>query len=181
MAKKRIATAALAGCFGCHMSLLDLDEVVVALTELVDFDRSPIDDLKHISARCDVGIVEGACTNEENVEVLREFRRNCDVLVALGDCATMGGICAMRNLVPLQECLEEAYLDGPSVYNPSGDLPSDSELPLLLDRVRPCHEVVKIDVHVPGCPPSAEAILQTLQALLEGRPIPRSHPLLHYD
>lgn len=181
MSKKRIATTSLAGCFGCHMSLLDLDEVLLDLAQLVDFDRSPVDDLKHISQHCDVGIVEGGCANADNVEVLHEFRRNCDVLVSLGDCATMGGIPAMRNLVPLEECLAEAYRHGPSVHNPSGGIPGDAELPLLLDRVRPCHEVVHVDVHLPGCPPSAEAILQTLQALLQGRPVPRAHPLLKYD
>ena len=99
MAKKRIATTSLAGCFGCHMSILDIDERILELAEIVDFDRSPIDDIKHISQRCDVGLIEGGCCNAENVETLREFRENCDVVISLGDCATMGGIPALRNLV----------------------------------------------------------------------------------
>lgn len=181
MAKKRIATTSLAGCFGCHMSILDIDERILDLAELVDFDRSPIDDLKHISQRCDVGLIEGGCCNAENVEVLREFRRNCDVVVSLGDCATMGGIPAMRNLVPLEECLIEAYRDGPSVWNPTGRLPDDPELPLLLDRVRPAHEVVRIDYHMPGCPPSAETIWHTLVALLTGESADLPYSLIKYD
>lgn len=181
MAPKRIATTSLAGCFGCHMSILDLDERILALAEQVDFDRSPINDLKHITGRCDIGLVEGGCCNAENVEVLREFRRNCDVLVALGDCATMGGIPALRNLVPLHECLDEAYRQGPSVHNPMDRVPDDPELPLLLDRVYPCHEVVKVDVFLPGCPPSADAIWEALTALLAGRAPDLSHPLLKYD
>ena len=181
MAKKRIATTSLAGCFGCHMSILDIDERILELAELVDFDRSPIDDIKRISRRCDVGLIEGGCCNEENVEVLREFRRNCDVVVSLGDCATMGGIPALRNLVPTQECLDEAYRNGPSVHNPEGHLPNDPELPLLLDRVYPCHEVVKIDYHLPGCPPSAETIWQALVALLSDKPADLPYELLKYD
>lgn len=181
MARKRIATTSLAGCFGCHMSMLDIDERILQLAELVDFDRSPIDDLKHIAQRCDVGLVEGGCCNAENVATLREFRRQCDVLVSLGDCATMGGIPALRNLVPLEECLAEAYLRGPSVHNPAGKLPDDPELPLLLDRVRPAHEVVKIDYHLPGCPPSAEAIWQTLVALLGDGKVELPYALIKYD
>ena len=47
MAKPRIATTSLAGCFGCHMSMLDIDERILELVELVDFDKSPINDKKH--------------------------------------------------------------------------------------------------------------------------------------
>ncbi len=179
--KKRIATTSLAGCFGCHMSVLDIDDRILQLAELVDFDRSPIDDYKHITQQCDVGLIEGGCANEENVEVLREFRANCDVLISLGDCATMGGIPALRNLVPLKECFEEAYLNGPSVFNPSGQIPNDVELPLLLNKVYPCHEVVKIDYHLPGCPPSADTIWQALVALLTGKPADLPYELIKYD
>ncbi len=109
MAKPRIATASLCGCFGCHMSLLDIDERLLALVERVDFDRSPIDDIKTLSGPVDIGLVEGGCCNEENVHVLREFRKHCKVLVAVGDCAISGGVPALRNRVPLEECLREAF------------------------------------------------------------------------
>ncbi len=181
MTRKRIATTSLAGCFGCHMSILDIDERFLALADLVEFDRSPIDDIKHISRRCDIGIIEGGCCNEENVETLREFRRNCNVLIALGDCATMGGIPALRNNIPLEQCLLEAYRDGPSVQNPSGLIPNHPELPLLLDKVYPCHEVVRIEYFLPGCPPSAETIWQALVALLEGRQADLPYELIKYD
>jgi len=181
MGKPRIATASLAGCFGCHMSLLDTDERILALVEVVDLDRSPLDDLKGFAGRCAVGLVEGGCANQENVRVLREFRAHCDVLVSVGDCATMGGLPAMRNLVPLEECLAEAYRGGPTVFNPRGELPSDPELPLLLDRVYPCHEVVKMDYHLPGCPPSADALWRALTAILERRPIAPPCEPVPYD
>ncbi len=181
MAKPRVATTSLAGCFGCHMSLLDIDERILTLIEKVDFDRSPIDDLKHISQRCAIGLVEGGCCNEENVHVLHEFRKNCDILVAVGDCATMGGIPAMRNNIPLQECIDEAYRDGVTVYNPDQLTPDDPEIPLLLNRVYPCHEVVKMDYFLPGCPPSGDALWAALTALLSGKPIELPYELLKYD
>jgi len=181
MGKPRVATTSLAGCFGCHMSLLDIDERILTLVEKVDFDRSPIDDIKHISQRCAIGLIEGGCCNEENVHVLHEFRENCDILVSVGDCATMGGIPAMRNNIPLKECIDEAYRDGVTVYNPNQITPDDPDIPLLLNRVYPCHEVVKLDYYLPGCPPSGDAIWAALTALLSGEPIQLPYELLKYD
>jgi NAD-reducing hydrogenase small subunit len=163
------------------MSLLDIDERILQLAEIVEFDKSPIDDYKRINGRCAVGLIEGGCCNEENVAVLRAFRSQCDVLVSVGDCATMGGIPALRNMVPLQECLREAYLEGPTVHNPKRQLPDDAELPLLLDKVYCCHEVVKIDYHLPGCPPSADTLWAALTALLGGKPMNLPYGLLKFD
>ena len=181
MGKPKVATASLAGCFGCHMSLLDIDDRILQLVELIEFHKSPINDIKEFSERCAVGLVEGGCANEENVRVLQDFRRNCDTLIAFGDCATMGGIPAMRNNIPLEECLQEAYVNGVTVYNPSGQIPNDSEIPLLLNRVYPTHEVVKIDYHLPGCPPSADMLWECLVALLTDKPIELPYELIKYD
>ena len=181
MTKPKIATTSLCGCFGCHMSLLDIDERIVQLAELVEFDRSPVDDIKELTGPVDVGLIEGGCCNEENVKVLREFREHCKVLVSVGDCAINGGVPAMRNMVPLVECYREAYLNGPSVDNPSGRIPDDPEIPLLLDKVYPAHEVVKIDYHLPGCPPSADTLWAALGALLGGRNVELPYELIKYD
>ena len=181
MAKPKVATASLCGCFGCHMSILDIDDRILQLIDLIDFNKSPIDDIKVFTARCAVGLVEGGCCNEENVRVLQDFRKNCDILIALGDYATMGGIPAMRNTVPLHECLEEAYRNGPTVYNPSGAIPNDAEVPLLLDKVYPCHEVVKIDYFLPGCPPPADTLFQAIAALLHDQPVDLPYELIKYD
>lgn len=181
MAKPKVATASLAGCFGCHMSILDIDERILKLFELVDFHKSPIDDIKTFSEHCLVGIIEGGCCNEENVHVLKDFRKNCDVLIALGDCATMGGIPAMRNNIPLKECFDEAYQNGPTVYNPKKVYPCDKELPIILNKVYPLQEIVKIDYYLPGCPPSADTIWQTLVALLTNKPADLPYELIKYD
>jgi NAD-reducing hydrogenase small subunit len=177
-AKLRVATTSLAGCFGCHMSLLDIDERLIDLIELVDFDRTPITDIKRIG-RCDLGIIEGGAANAENVEVLRSFREHCRILVAMGACAIDGGIPAMRNSFALSECLEEAFIDGVGLANRG--IPNDPELPLLLNQVHPIHEIVKVDYFLPGCPPSGDAIWTFLTALLEGRPIQLPYRQLHYD
>jgi len=181
MGKPRIATTSLCGCFGCHMSLLDLDERILDLVEVVEFDRSPLDDQKEIGTNVKIGLIEGGCANEENVAVLREFRKHCEILVSVGDCATTGGVPALRNMVPLEECLNEAYRDGPSVHNPDGRIPDDPEIPRLLDKVYPAHEVVKIDYLLSGCPPSADTLWAALTALLSDEEVELPYELLKYD
>jgi NAD-reducing hydrogenase small subunit len=171
MAKVKVATTALTSCFGCHMSILDIDERLLDLLELVEFDKSPIDDKKEFTGMVDVGIIEGGVSNDENLEVVRDFRKHCKILISLGECAIQGNIPAYRNMVPLKECLEEAYFNGPTVVNPSGKVPDDPDIPILMNKVYPVHEVVKVDYFIPGCPPPADEIWAILSALLTGKPI----------
>jgi NAD-reducing hydrogenase small subunit len=176
--KIRVATASLCGCFGCHMSLLDIDERILDLVQIVEFDRTPLTDIKEIG-QCDIGIIEGGVANAENVEVLREFRAHCKTLVALGACAVNGGIPAMRNRFQLKECLLESYVNGIGVHNPM--IPSDTEIPMLLNKVHPIHEVVRVDHFLPGCPPSGDTIWTFLTELIEGKPISFPYEQIHYD
>ena len=94
---------------------LDIDERILDLIQLVEFNKSPIDDIKKFTKPVDIGIIEGGCCNSENIEVLKAFRANCDILISLGECAIMGGLPALRNGIPIEECLAEAYFDGPTV------------------------------------------------------------------
>ena len=179
MGKPLVATAPFTGCFGCHMSLLDIDERILDLVQLIEFDKSPINDIKTFSRPVDVGLHEGGISNEENLEWLLEFRKYCKILIAVGQCAITGGVPAMRNTVSLKECLEEAYLNGPTVVD--GVIPNDPDIPILLDKVYPCHEVVKIDYFLPGCPPSADTLWAALTALLTGKDVGLPYELVKYD
>jgi NAD-reducing hydrogenase small subunit len=182
MSKPVVATTSLAGCFGCHMSFLDIDERILELVELVEFNKSPIDDIKTFTKQCDIGIIEGGCCNSENVHVLQEFRKNCKILISLGECAIMGGLPAMRNGIPVKECLEEAYFDGPTVgLNSEKIIPNDEELPHILDRVYPAHEVVKIDYFLPGCAPRADLIWNALVALVTGNEMDLPYEVVKFD
>ncbi|SFM18158.1 NADP oxidoreductase [Nitrosomonas communis] len=176
--KLKLATTSLAGCFGCHMSFLDMDERIVELLEHIEFDRSPFTDIKQLG-HCDIGLIEGGVCNAENVHVLRTYRASCRILVAVGACAINGGVPAMRNHFSLQECLEEVYLKSPDMINPH--IPNDPELPLLLDKVYPVHEVVKVDYFLPGCPPSADTFYRFLSELIEGKEPQIGKVELRYD
>ncbi|WP_457665969.1 NADH-quinone oxidoreductase subunit B family protein [Thiolapillus sp.] len=174
----RIATTSLAGCFGCHMSFLDIDERLIELSKKIEFDRTPLTDIKKLG-HCDIGLIEGGMGNTENFDLLREFREKCDILVSMGACAINGGIPAMRNSFGLKECLETAYVEGIGVTD--AQIPSDPEIPLLLNKIHPLHEVVKIDYFLPGCPPPAEMFWTFFDQLLNQQPIEFTYSQIHYD
>lgn len=166
MEKIKIATVWLESCAGCHMSFLDIDEAIIDLANLVEFGRSPITDIKNFSD-VTVGIVEGSVGNTEEEEVLRELRAHCKILMAWGDCACFGGVCAMRNTFDKEDVLRRGYIETESTYQ--GKIPCPPGIPALLDQVKPVNQIVKVDCYVPGCPPEAGAIQYALNELLAGR------------
>jgi len=93
----------------------------------------------------------------------------------------MGGLPALRNGIPVRECLEEAFLNSPTVAAEDRIIPNDEEIPIVLDKVYPCHEIVKIDAFLPGCPPSADLIWEALTALVEGRPLSLTYEMIKFD
>jgi NAD-reducing hydrogenase small subunit len=181
MAKVKIATDWLAGCAGCHMSLLDIDERIIQLLESVEFTSSPVTDLKHPpEGGVTVGILEGAISNTHNIEVAKQMRERCQILIAIGDCATFGGVVAMRNLCGTGAALNRAYLETESVVD--GLIPDSPELGVPLETVTGVDKVVKVDLFIPGCPPSADALFYAISELLAGRtPIVLPPELFKYD
>ena len=166
MAKVKVASVWLEGCSGCHMSFLDIDAAIIDLANAVEFTRTPITDIKEFP-EVDVGIVEGSVGNTEEEEVLRELRAHCKILMAWGDCACFGGVCAMRSSFNKEEVLKRGYIETESTYK--GKIPCPPGVPALLDQVKPVNHVVKVDCYVPGCPPEAGVILYALKELLAGR------------
>jgi NAD-reducing hydrogenase small subunit len=168
MAKPKVASDWLCGCAGCHMSFLDIDERIVKLVELVDLRSTPITDLKHPDASgVDVGILEGGINNTTNEEVAKLMRKRSKILVALGDCAVFGGVPAMRNFFTIEESLKRAYVETESTDS-NGLVPHSPEL-ATMTRVRAIHEVVPVDIYIPGCPPDADIIFYALSELAQGR------------
>jgi len=163
--KVRLATIWLDGCSGCHMSLLDTDQRLVEIAPLIDLVYGPLVDLKGFPEGVDVTLVEGAVSSEEDLHKIRQVRERTRILVSLGDCAVTGNVPAMRNKFGAQAVLKRAYLENSTL---DGQVPREI-IPLLLPMSRPVHELVAVDVFVPGCPPSADLIFSVLTDLLEGR------------
>ena len=169
MAKVKIASDWLDTCSGCHMSLLDIDERIVELLNHVEITSSPITDLKHPPKEgVTVGILTGALSNDHQMEVAERMRERSQILIAMGDCAVFGGICTMRNFFDTEEVLRMGYIESESTDS-EGFIPRSPELAKLFDRVMAVNEAVKVDVHIPGCPPPADAIWFALTELLAGR------------
>jgi NAD-reducing hydrogenase small subunit len=162
--KKKLATVWLDGCSGCHMSLLDMDERLIDLSDQFELVYSPFVDHKVFPETVDISLVEGSVSTDADEHKVRLVREHTAILVALGDCAVTGNVPSMRNAFTVDSILERA-----SSGVTEGHPVQFQGLPTLLPHVRPVHELVKVDVFVPGCPPSADTIYSLLSELLAGR------------
>jgi NAD-reducing hydrogenase small subunit len=165
MTKAKLATVWLDGCSGCHMSLLDMDERLLELSAQFDLVYSPLVDFKTFPQDVDVVLVEGSVSSNEDEEKIRMIRERTKTLVSLGDCAVTGNVPSMRNAFGVDAIMDRAYRENAATQRQT---PTQG-VPYLLPRVRPVHEVVPVDVFVPGCPPSADTIYNVLRELLAGR------------
>ena len=172
--RKRLATVWLAGCSGCHMSFLDLDEWLIELAEQAEIVYSPVaSDQKRYPDDVDIALVEGGVANTDNLLLLHEVRDRTRTLVSFGDCAITANIPGMRNMLQgADPVLRRGYLE---LADQSAQRPNTpGVIPELLERVLPVHELVPVEVFLPGCPPSAQRIRAVLQSLLRDQK-PLSH------
>ncbi len=179
--KPRVATVWLGGCSGCHMSLLDMDERLLELAATMDLVFSPFMDVKEFPADVDVTLVEGAIANADHWRMIHRVRERTKTLVALGDCAVTGNVTALRNpLGGAAPVLRRVYGDAFVVSAPAepraerAGPPDEARIvPPLVDTVLTLRALVRVDLYVPGCPPSADTIYHALTELAAGR-----HPQL---
>jgi NAD-reducing hydrogenase small subunit len=155
----KLATVWLDGCSGCHMSMLDTDERLIELAGQIEVVWGPYVDAKEFPPDVDVTLVEGAISSVEDLHKIQMVRERTKLLVSLGDCAVTGNVPAMRNHFGARAVLQTGY---------DGTAPREV-VPALLEAVRPVHEVVPVDLFVPGCPPSADLIHFVLSELIAGR------------
>ncbi|MBE9128047.1 MULTISPECIES: oxidoreductase [unclassified Coleofasciculus] len=181
MDKIRLATVWLCGCSGCHMSFLDLDEWLIDLAEMVDLVYSPVgSDIKDYPGNVDVCLVEGGVANEENLELIHKVRERTKLLISFGDCAVTANVPALRNMLGGAEpVLKRCYLE---LGDANPQLPKfPGIVPELLDRVCPVHEVVEVDLFMPGCPPPAARIRAVIEPLLRGeKPVMTGRKMLKF-
>ena len=165
MKKVKLATVWLDGCAGCHMSLLDMDMGILAVAGKADIVYGPLVDAQEFPDGVDVTLVEGAVSSQDDVHKIQKIRQNTRILVSLGDCAVTGNVPSMRNGIPVNKLLQTVYVDR---AQENRGAPTD-RVPPLLKQARPVRDYVKVDLHAPGCPPSAQAIFALVSDLLEGR------------
>ncbi|MDP3063614.1 MAG: oxidoreductase [Chloroflexota bacterium] len=184
MSKLKLALYWAAGCGGCDVAVLDINEKILDLAAIADIVLWPIAmDFKYSDVESqpdgaiDVCLFNGAIRNSEQEELARLLRKKSKVLVAFGACACFGGIPALGNFTNRDEIFRRAYLEAPSVEAGNETLPQTStmvpegelELPEFYDRVQTLPDVVPVEYYVPGCPPTQSQILALVDALATGK------------
>jgi len=173
----KIASDWLNACSGCEIAIVDMGERLLKVLELVDFVHIPVlMDHKYYGQtgagdhldipEADVGILSGGIRNEEHLEVAREMRQKCKAIIALGTCATHGGIPSLVNSYANEDMLARYY--GTESTDPVDAYPSEG-VPPLLDGCYALDEKIDVDIYLPGCPPHPDQVFNALTAFLEGR------------
>lgn len=172
-----LASEWLNACSGCEISLLDLGERLLDVLSLVDIVHMPVlldhkyfgqtGDKKHMDIpEAQVGLISGGIRNEEHAEIAAHMRSRCKVIIALGTCATHGGIPALANSFPVSDLLERCFTTETTDENPKTFVPP---VPRLLDTCSALDEHITVDVYLPGCPPHPDQLFSALTALVQGK------------
>ncbi len=154
----RLATLWLSGCSGCHMSLLYTDGFLLELAAAVELVHSPLADSPEMPDGVDLLLVEGGVGTGHDRERALLARTRSRLVASLGDCAITGNVPALRNPFGTAPVIRQVY---GADWRPDG-------LPQLLPAVLPLHQVIPVDLFVPGCPPDPERIRTLLAAVIGG-------------
>ncbi len=150
----KVAVWKFASCDGCQLMLLDCERELLTLGEVVEFAHFPEASSARVEGPYDLSIVEGSITTAHDAEQIQRVRRESRFLVAIGACATAGGIQALRNFRDVQGFLEAVYAE-----------------PAYIDTLAasaPISEHVSVDLELRGCPIAREPLLETIRAALRG-------------
>ena len=153
--RPRLAVFKFSSCDGCQLSLLDCEDELLELAGRVEVAYFLEATSRAARGPYDVGLVEGSISTPADVERIRRVRRACRTLVAIGACATTGGIQALRNFGRL------AVVAG-AVYPEPGRLK-------VLETSTAVSDHVPVDLELHGCPIDRQVLLDALAALLQGR------------
>src|SRR5271157_5589644 len=108
-AKPKIAVFKFASCDGCQLSLIDAEDELLAVVGAVDIAYFPEVTRTMLKGPYDIGLVEGSVTTHGDAQRIQEVRRQCKTLIAIGACATAGGIQALRNWKDVDEFVRVVY------------------------------------------------------------------------
>jgi sulfhydrogenase subunit delta len=153
--KPLIAVFKFASCDGCQLALLDAEDELLALAGEVEIANFPEASRRVLKGPYDIGLVEGSITTPHDVERIREVRKQSRALIAIGACATAGGIQALRNWKDVKDFARIVY--------PSPEYIS------ALDRSMPVGSYVHVDFELRGCPINKMQLLEVVNAFLNGR------------
>lgn len=179
-AKKRVAMFWASSCGGCDISLLEIGDRILTLAEMADLAFWPcVADFKYHDVErlpdghIDLCFFNGGVRNSEQEQIARLLRSKSRTLIAYGACACDGGIPALGNLASRKEIFATVYHSNLSTDNPAGveprarlETPAGTlHLPVFYEAVFRLSDVVSVDWELPGCPPQADRVWETIAAL----------------
>ena len=153
--RPKVAVFKFASCDGCQLSLLDAEDELLLVAGAIDIANFPEASRRVVKGPYDIGLVEGSITTPHDVERIREIRKQCRVLIAIGACATAGGIQALRNWKDVKEFTRTVY--------------ASPEYISTLDRSMPVGSYVHVDFELRGCPINKGQLLEVINAYLNKR------------
>jgi len=155
MSKPRVAVHKFSSCDGCQLSILNLEDELLDLVDAVEIAYF-LEASSHIQdGPYDITLVEGSITTEHEVERIQKIRKESDILIAIGTCATAGGIQALRNFSNASEMADFTY-DHPEYLH-------------YLERSTAIADHTKVDLELWGCPVNKYQLLEAIVALLQQR------------
>jgi sulfhydrogenase subunit delta len=152
--KPKIAIFDFGCCEGCQLQIVNLEEHLLDLIGLVDV-RQWREAMSEHADDYDIALVEGSITRESEIPRLQAIRKQAKVLVAIGACAHIAGVNAMKNHMPMEQALQIVYGDKASWFD---TIPA-----------RPLSTVVLVDLVIPGCPIDRGELVEVVKSLLLGK------------
>ena len=152
--KPKVAFFDFAGCEGDQLQIANLEERLLDLlgqVEVVSFREV----MKEHSNDYDIAFVEGSCTRMQDEDRLKQIRKNAKIVVAIGSCATIGGINSLKNSKEIESVKRTVYGENAKFFDTYA--------------ARPIDAVIAVDAYVHGCPIDREEFLHVVKSLLLGK------------
>ena len=165
----KVASEWLNSCSGCEISIIDMGERLLDVLKVADIVHVPalmdskyfgqLGDGTHLNIpKADVGFISGSIRNEEHLKVAKKMREQCDMIIALGTCATHGGIPALSNSYTNEDLMDRYYHT--ETTDDEGENYPSKDIPALLDACHAVDEKIKVNIYLPGCPPPPGSYFQ---------------------
>lgn len=165
MSKPKVAIFDFACCEGCQLQIVNMEEEILDLLSIVDVVQWR-EAMSEQSSEYDIAIVEGSITRPEDEERIKKIRERAKILIAIGACATIGGVNKLKNLFPLDEVKQYVYGSHARMAH------------LETARTKSVGEVVKVDYEVQGCPMDRGEFAYIIRCLVAGKePVIPNYPV----
>ncbi len=155
MGKAKLAVWKFASCDGCQLSILDCEDELLSIAEAVEIANFTEMTRKVTDGPYDISLVEGSVTTANDAQRIVEIRKSSQTVVAIGACATAGGIQALRNYADIDEYLGAVY--------------AHPEYISTLTTSKPISDFIKVDLELRGCPVNKEHLIELVASALAGR------------